>query len=84
MGWAPQRLAEAQDDLVRRVLDLYTHRDPALARALKAGMTADQLAQGNAAMPQGGGDPGKHGPRRHGGCPADDEAGRAARRGSVV
>lgn len=58
MGWAPQRLAEAQDDLVRRVLDLYTHRDPALARALKAGMTADQLAQGSAAMPQGGGDPG--------------------------
>lgn len=58
MGWAPQRLAETNDDLARRVLDLYTHRDPALARALKAGLTADQLAQGGAAMPPGGGDPG--------------------------
>lgn len=58
MGWAPQRLAETNDDLARRVMDLYTHRDPALARALKAGLTADQLAQGGGAMPQGGGDPG--------------------------
>jgi uncharacterized protein (DUF1501 family) len=58
MGWAPQRLAESNDDLARRVLDLYTHRDPALARALKAGLTADELAKGGGAMPAGGGNPG--------------------------
>lgn len=58
MGWAPQRLAEPGDDLARRVLDLYTHRDPALGRALEAGIAADRLAQGSAAMPQGGGNPG--------------------------
>ncbi|KAF0231459.1 MAG: hypothetical protein FD175_760 [Beijerinckiaceae bacterium] len=58
MGWAPQRLIETNDDLARRVMDLYTHTDPALARALKAGLTADSLAKGGAQMPQGGGDPG--------------------------
>lgn len=58
MGWAPQRLAEANDDLARRVMDLYTHTDPALARALKAGVTADDLAKGGPAMGQGGGNPG--------------------------
>lgn len=46
MGWAPQKLADANDDLSRRVMDLYTHTDPALAKALKAGLMADDLAKG--------------------------------------
>lgn len=58
MGWAPQRLAETNDDLARRVMDLYTHADPALAKALQAGLTADDLAKGGPAMQPGGGDPG--------------------------
>ncbi len=31
MGWAPQAVPNASDDLATRMLDLYTHRDPALA-----------------------------------------------------
>lgn len=58
MGWAPQRLAETNDDLARRVMALYTHTDPALAKALQAGLTADDLARGGPAMQPGGGDPG--------------------------
>lgn len=58
MGWAPQRLAETNDDLARRVMDLYTHADPALAKALRAGLTADDLAKGGPAMQPGGGNPG--------------------------
>lgn len=58
LGWAPQRLADTNDDLARRVMDLYTHADPALAKALKAGLTADDLARGGAPMQPGGGDPG--------------------------
>ena len=46
MGWAPQKLADANDDLSRRVMDLYAHTDPALAKALKAGLMADDLAKG--------------------------------------
>lgn len=58
MGWAPQRLAETNEDLARRVMDLYTHADPALAKALQAGLRADDLARGGPAMQPGGGDPG--------------------------
>lgn len=50
MGWAPQKLADANDDLSRRVMDLYTHTDPALAKALKAGLMADDLAKGGQAL----------------------------------
>jgi uncharacterized protein (DUF1501 family) len=58
LGWAPQRLTETNDDLGRRVLDLYAHTDPALAKALKAGLTADMLAKGGPELAPGGGDPG--------------------------
>jgi uncharacterized protein (DUF1501 family) len=57
LGWAPQRLAESPEDLARRVLDLYTHRDPVLAKALAAGMKADTLAAGGQPVAQGGGNP---------------------------
>jgi uncharacterized protein (DUF1501 family) len=57
LGWAPQRIAEAPPDLARRVLDLYQHRDPALARALAGGIKADTLAKGGQPMDQSGGNP---------------------------
>ena len=45
MGWAPPTLPKAGDDLAMRVLDLYTHRDPVLARALGAGLDTDRIAK---------------------------------------
>jgi uncharacterized protein (DUF1501 family) len=35
MSWTPQRLPPATDDTVTRLLDLYRHTDPVLARALE-------------------------------------------------
>jgi uncharacterized protein (DUF1501 family) len=57
LGWSPQRVAEAPEDLAKRVLDLYQHRDPVLAKALAGGIKADQLAKGGSQMEQGGGNP---------------------------
>jgi uncharacterized protein (DUF1501 family) len=57
LGWSPQRVAEAPEDLAKRVLDLYQHRDPVLAKALTGGIKADQLAKGGSQMEQGGGNP---------------------------
>jgi uncharacterized protein (DUF1501 family) len=59
MGWAPQGVPNASDDLAARVLDLYTHRDPALGSALLAGLDTDKMAKaqgmsGEMAKPQGG------------------------------
>ncbi len=59
MGWAPQGVPNAGEDLASRVLDLYTHRDPALAKALLAGLDTDKMAKaqgmsGDMAKPQGG------------------------------
>ena len=47
LGWAPPILQPAGDDLAARVLDLYKHRDPALAKALQAGIDTDRLAKSN-------------------------------------
>ena len=44
LGWAPSGLTPPTDDLVGRLMDLYTHADPALARALQAGIDADRMA----------------------------------------
>ena len=44
LGWAPQGLPSASDDLAARVLDLYRHRDPALASALQAGLDTERMA----------------------------------------
>lgn len=59
MGWAPQQAPNAGDDLAARVLDLYTHRDPALGRALTLGLDTDRMAKaqgmsGDMAKAQGG------------------------------
>ncbi|TPK88293.1 DUF1501 domain-containing protein [Mesorhizobium sp. B2-4-17] len=44
LGWAPQSLPAPAHDLAARVLDLYQHRDPALAVALQKGLDADRMA----------------------------------------
>lgn len=52
LGWAPQILPIAGGDLASRVLDLYTHRDPVLATALRDGLATGTMAGS-------GGDPAK-------------------------
>ena len=44
LGWAPQGLPSASDDLAARALDLYRHRDLALASALQAGLDTERMA----------------------------------------
>ena len=44
LGWAPQLLPTAGEDLAARVLNLYTHRDPILAAALRDGLDTDRMA----------------------------------------
>ena len=44
LGWAPQVLATASDDLAARVMDLYSQRDPILKVALAKGLETDRMA----------------------------------------
>src|SRR5262245_20273465 len=44
LGWAPQLLATASDDLAMRVMDLYAQRDPILQAALAKGLETDKIA----------------------------------------
>lgn len=44
LGWAPSGLTPPTDDLVSRLMNLYTHADPTLAKALQAGIDADRMA----------------------------------------
>ena len=48
LSWTPPRLPPASDDTMMRLLDLYNHTDPALARVLqeRAGLTAIARAGG--------------------------------------
>ena len=65
VSWTPPRLAPAGDDTVARLLDLYRHTDPALARALeervgltaiaRAGGMADEMAPPKPGQPRPGG-----------------------------
>jgi uncharacterized protein (DUF1501 family) len=59
LGWAPQILPTASDDLAARVMDLYAHRDPILKAALAKGLETEKIAtregmSGDAARPRGG------------------------------
>jgi uncharacterized protein (DUF1501 family) len=45
MGWAPQNIAPASDDLASRLLDLYGQRDPTLQKALAQGLHVEALAR---------------------------------------
>jgi len=61
LGWAPQGLPKADDDLAQRTLELYRHRDKALEDNLRRGLDTDKLATrsgmgGPAGRPRGGAD----------------------------
>jgi uncharacterized protein (DUF1501 family) len=45
LSWSPQRIQAASDDTMTRLLDLYRHTDPALARSLESGATLAQIAR---------------------------------------
>lgn len=44
IGWVPPYLPQAADDTAMRLVNLYTHRDPALAAALMQGLQIDKIA----------------------------------------
>jgi uncharacterized protein (DUF1501 family) len=44
VGWAPEVIPTADDDLARRVVELYTHTDPLLAKAMSEGLQVDKIA----------------------------------------
>src|ERR1700753_2569796 len=45
VGWAPVALPQADDDTAMRLVELYRHRDPALATALSQGLQLEKAAQ---------------------------------------
>jgi uncharacterized protein (DUF1501 family) len=55
VGWAPVTLPQADDDTAMRLVELYRHRDPALAQALSQGLQLEKLALGDDMKPKGGG-----------------------------
>jgi uncharacterized protein (DUF1501 family) len=44
VGWEPVVLPQADDDTAMRLVELYNHRDPALASALSQGLQLDKAA----------------------------------------
>jgi uncharacterized protein (DUF1501 family) len=54
VGWAPVALPQAADDTAMRLVELYSHRDPALALALSQGLQLDKAAQGADMKPKPG------------------------------
>ena len=54
VGWAPVALPRADDDTAARLLDLYQHRDSALANALSQGLQLEKVTQGEGMRPQPG------------------------------
>src|ERR1700723_2051992 len=47
VGWAPVALPQADDDTAMRLVELYSHRDPALASVLSQGLQLDKVSQGD-------------------------------------
>jgi uncharacterized protein (DUF1501 family) len=58
VGWSPVALPQADDDTAMRLVELYNHRDPALASALSQGLQLEKAAQGDDMKPK----PGINGP----------------------
>jgi uncharacterized protein (DUF1501 family) len=54
VAWAPVALPQAADDTAMRLVELYRHRDPALATALSQGLQLDKMAQGDDMKPKPG------------------------------
>ena len=54
-GWVPTQMPPADDDLALRVMDLYTHSDPALGAALSQGLDIEKIAAREKSAQQNGG-----------------------------
>jgi len=54
VGWTPVTLPQAAEDTAMRLVELYRHRDPALAAALTQGIALDKAAQGDDMKPKPG------------------------------
>src|SRR3984957_12108202 len=54
VGWSPVALPQAADDTATRLVELYRHRDPALASALAQGLQLEKSAQGDDMKPKPG------------------------------
>ena len=54
VAWAPVALPQAADDTAMRLMDLYSQRDPALAKALTSGLQLDKVAKGDDMKPRPG------------------------------
>ena len=56
LGWATSGLASPTQDLAQRLMDIYGHVDPRLAKALREGLDAERLAstKGMEALKPGG------------------------------
>jgi uncharacterized protein (DUF1501 family) len=54
LSWTPPRLPPASDDTIMRLLDLYRHTDPALARVLEERMGLAAIAKAGGMDGQGG------------------------------
>jgi uncharacterized protein (DUF1501 family) len=54
VGWAPVALPQADDDTAMRLVELYHHRDVALANALTQGLQLEKSAQGDDMKPKPG------------------------------
>jgi uncharacterized protein (DUF1501 family) len=52
VGWAPVTLPTAADDTAMRLVELYRHRDPALAEALSQGLQLEKVALGDDMKPK--------------------------------
>jgi uncharacterized protein (DUF1501 family) len=50
VGWAPTQLPQAADDTAMRLMDLYRHRDTALASALSQGLQLDKIVMRDGSM----------------------------------
>jgi uncharacterized protein (DUF1501 family) len=55
VGWAPVALPQADDDTAMRLVELYNHRDPALASALSQGLQIEKAALSDDMKPKPGG-----------------------------
>ncbi|HKU06506.1 MAG TPA: DUF1501 domain-containing protein [Bradyrhizobium sp.] len=54
VAWAPVALPQAAEDTAMRLMDLYSQRDPALGKALAAGLQLDKVAKGDDMKPKPG------------------------------
>jgi uncharacterized protein (DUF1501 family) len=54
VAWSPASLPQADDDTAMRLMELYRHRDPALAAALTQGLQLEKAAQGEDMKPKPG------------------------------